>query len=110
MRVLLFGGRTYADGPYVFRVLDTFGPRVIIEGGARGADNLARAWAQHRGVPVETYRADWDTHPRAAGIIRNAEMLRDGRPDYGIGFPGGRGTADMARRIVAAGLPLIRLY
>ncbi len=49
------------------------------------------------------FRALWERHGRAAGVIRNQAML-----DYGIdlvlAFPGGRGTADMVRRARSAGV------
>lgn len=39
--------------------------------------------------------ADWKKHGKAAGPIRNGIMLRDGKPDMVVAFPGGRGTANM---------------
>jgi hypothetical protein len=53
---------------------------------------------------VETYEADWESHGRAAGPIRNAKMLIEGKPDYVIAFPGGYGTLDMKKKAIKAGL------
>lgn len=47
----------------------------IIEGGARGADRIAREVAVQLGLPYKTFNADWDTHGKAAGYIRNADMV-----------------------------------
>ena len=47
----------------------------LIEGGAKGVDALAKAWAVSNGVPVETYKADWARYGRGAGHRRNAEMV-----------------------------------
>ncbi|MBB4235073.1 hypothetical protein GGD57_001631 [Rhizobium esperanzae] len=77
---------------------------VLIEGEARGLDVRAKAWAQRRGIVVDPYPADWDNLGKAAGGIRNQWMIDDGKPDYGMVFPGGRGTADMRRRLIAAGI------
>lgn len=108
MRLLVCGGRDYADGDAVFRALDMAraerGVALVIHGAARGADTLAARWAAARGVPAQAFPADWETHGRAAGHIRNARMLREGRPDGVIAFPGGRGTADMIRQAEAAGV------
>ncbi len=52
----------------------------------------------------EVYEADWHEHGRAAGPIRNARMIAEGRPDLVIAFPGGRGTADMVSRARKAGI------
>lgn len=110
MRVLVCGGRDYDDAVTVDRVLDRVHSRrpitCVIHGGARGADSLAGAWAKRRGVRVEEYPADWKRYGRAAGMIRNAEMLRAGRPDRVVAFPGGRGTAGMKRLARTAGVPV----
>ena len=72
---------------------------VVIHGGARGADDLARQWGEISvGIEGVEFRADWTAHGKAAGMIRNQRMLDEGRPDLVVAFPGGRGTADMVRR------------
>lgn len=108
--VLVCGGRDYADCEHLFGVLDLIHRKrpidVIIHGNARGADSLAGAWAGSRGVGCMVFPADWQTHGKAAGAIRNQEMLDRGEPDSVIAFPGGRGTADMVRRARKAGIPV----
>ncbi|RVT89267.1 DUF2493 domain-containing protein [Rhodovarius crocodyli] len=107
-RVLVCGGRDYADRQRVFEVLDEYRDRaeVLIDGGAEGADMLAEQWAMSRDVPMLTFRADWQRHGRAAGPIRNGQMLAQGKPTLVIAFPGGRGTADMVRQARTAGVPV----
>ena len=101
------------DWDWLFRELDALhtarGVTAIISGCARGADTLGIEWAEARGMEVARFPADWETHGRAAGPIRNQQMLDDGKPDLVIAFPGGRGTADMVRRARAAGVELILL-
>jgi hypothetical protein len=106
MRVIVCGGRDYNDPDHVFRVLTGIGPTEVIEGGASGADAFAKAWALQRGVQIRTVFADWQKHGRAAGPIRNGEMLKL-NPDAVVAFPGGRGTADMVRQAKAAGIKVI---
>lgn len=111
-RVLIFGGREFDDVAAVERTLTPlhrlFHFSAVIEGEAVGADTLARDWAQLNGIPVEPHFANWDLFGARAGTIRNARMLREGNPKLGIGFPGGPGTADMARRLKAADVPIIQ--
>jgi len=106
--ILVTGGRNYSDRGTVYAVLDRahakHGIALLIEGGATGADTLARDWATDRGVPVRTFPADWKTHGKAAGPIRNRQMLTDGKPDWVIAFPGGRGTANMVQQAREAGV------
>jgi len=76
----------------------------IIEGGAKGADSMAREWAKVYDIPLETYRADWVQYLRRAGPIRNQRMVDEAKPHCVIAFPGGAGTDDMKRRARRAGI------
>lgn len=118
MRVLVCGGRDYADRAAVSRALAPYKPmpittcveHVIIHGGCRtGADALADEWCDVFGVRKRVYAADWKKYGKAAGPIRNARMLAEGWPDVVIAFPGGRGTDDMVRQAKAAGVPVVRV-
>lgn len=106
-RLLVCGGRAYANRNVLFAALDEIRQRfrdrglVVIQGGARGADALAAAWARDRGVRCETYMADWDREGLAAGRHRNQRMLMGGRPELCLAFPGDNGTADMVTRCLA---------
>ena len=77
--------------------MDSIEPSVVIHGGARGADQLAGAWAKERQVSYKTYPAQWDRYGKSAGFRRNEQMLNEGNPDLIIAFPGGNGTAHMMR-------------
>jgi hypothetical protein len=79
---------------------------VIIEGEARGADILAREWAKARNIPHIPCKADWDRLGKAAGLIRNRQMLDDHRPHFVLAFPGGTGTAHMCKIARAAKVPV----
>lgn len=117
MRVLVTGGRDYADRQAVFHELDALqskhGYLVVIQGGANGADSFARMWCCQKKqcdmVMMINVPADWRTHGKAAGPIRNQAMLDECRPNLVLAFPGGRGTADMVRRAEAAGVPVTRI-
>jgi predicted Rossmann-fold nucleotide-binding protein len=109
MRILVCGGRHYADAVLVALALDTvqkkYGIDIIIHGAAGGADALASAWARGHDIPEDRHPADWLRHNRMAGPIRNQAMLET-KPDAVVAFPGGTGTADMIRRAKAAGVPV----
>lgn len=109
MRVLVCGGRDFGDAPWLFRTLDDFNLKsrfsLLMHGAAKGADSLADNWARSRGVPVESYPADWLLHGRSAGPIRNRQMMLVGRPELVIAFPGGKGTDDMTKLAKKAGVP-----
>ena len=110
MRVLVCGGRDYADADRMATVLDALHATApftaLIYGMARGADDLAKMWATARGVGRLGFPAQWEKYGKQAGPMRNARMLEKGKPDLVIAFPGGRGTADMMRQAKAAGVPV----
>ena len=106
-RVLVCGGRDFDGYAYLKSVLDLLPPdpnRVFCHGGARGADSLAGRYCKEHGLPCEVFYADWNQHGKAAGYIRNQQMVTEFKPDVVIAFQGGRGTADMVRRAKKAGI------
>lgn len=102
MKVLVCGGRKFGNAQHVWYALHALnedrGVDQVIHGGTSGADTLAGEWARANGVPERVFRADWARYGRAAGPIRNQEMLLHGKPDLVLAFPGGRGTEDMVDR------------
>ena len=97
MRVLICGHRGFTDSARMEQELSRFNITEVIEGEARGADTLARLWAERRGIPVHKFPAKWSAYGRAAGPIRNKEMLTVGKPEMVIAFlaPDSKGTANM---------------
>lgn len=115
-RVLVCGGRYYDNRERLFEVLDkalqaaTLAGRsfTLVHGGARGADSLSHTWASMRkeSIDVRVYEADWKTHGRAAGPIRNKKMLTFEQPHVIIAFKGGNGTAHMMKIGRESGIPV----
>jgi hypothetical protein len=85
------------------------GPITVIEGGANGADLLARSCATQLGMDVEEYAAEWSRYGKAAGPRRNQAMLDSAihqvlafHPDLSKS----KGTRDMVQRAAQAGVPV----
>ena len=93
----------------------------LLHGGARGADRAIGRAAFQLGWSVEVLPADWRRHGRAAGPIRNRELLElaISRAEalssaaapasvLVVAFPGGAGTASLVReaRRLAAHAPV----
>jgi hypothetical protein len=112
MIVLVCGGRDFTDYNWLANTLEAaivYGKMditQIIHGNARGADRLADRWASKMGIPCRRFDADWKTHRRKAGPIRNQQMIDEGKPDLVIAFPGPPGTADMTARAKRHGIPV----
>ncbi len=81
----------------------------VMPSDARGADTLARQAARDLGLMVREFPANWKRYGKAAGMIRNQEML-----DYlltaeqclvlAFPLPLSRGTWDMIQRAKRAGI------
>jgi hypothetical protein len=128
VRALVCGGRDYTNWPFFSATLGrllsdyyVYNPTVnapygnwcwdlvIISGKAPGADTMAEQWALLNYVSAEIYPADWESHGKRAGYLRNKQMLEEGHPDLVIAFPGGKGTAMMVRLAKDAGVNVIEV-
>lgn len=111
MRVLFCGSRNWTDQVAILNALNELpADTVIIHGGARGADEMAGKMAEDiLGLEVEVYEADWERYGRAAGPIRNKQMLDEGKPGLVIAFlkPGSKGTKHMIKIAREAKIPTI---
>jgi predicted polyphosphate/ATP-dependent NAD kinase len=92
MKVIVTGGRTYDNASKIKEVLDNLNPTLIVQGGATGADALAKIYAEQNSIPFKTYQADWEKHGRSAGPIRNNIMVLENQDATVVAFPGGSGT------------------
>lgn len=128
-RLLVCGGRSFGRAAFLFRTLDQLHAehqfRDFMQGGASGADALAKGWARtHPEIVRWQCKTDWNdlSHPDAvikvrpdgskydarAGLRRNTRML-EWLPDLVVAFPGGDGTADMMRQARAAGVEVMEV-
>lgn len=119
MRVLITGSREGQDQAYIWSVLDeVFDKRpnrreifLIVHGGAKGADTMARLWASGRrrdgelSIYHEMHQARWiqgGKFVKAAGHQRNQRMV-DAGADLVLAFwdgksDGTRGCIEAAER------------
>ncbi len=79
MKVIIAGGRTFADRDLLFDKCDEINKDCmdvteVVSGKARGADTLGEEWAKHRHLPVSEFPANWSKYNKAAGYIRNQKM------------------------------------
>lgn len=122
-RIIVTGWRdaTPEDGAYVASVLHVAvrrplavgRPVVIVQGKCPrgGVDLAAESWAEATlGVTNEPRPADWKGRGKAAGPIRNGEMVAAGA-EICLAFPGpgSSGTWDCIRQAADAGIH-VRIY
>jgi hypothetical protein len=115
MKLLVTGDREWLDVERVVEVLEQFpAGTILVHGACRGADNTCAAVAEALGFELRPFPADWRGLGRAAGHIRNQQMLdvehKEEEPiDLCLAFhdniDASKGTADMLRRVAKAGIP-----
>lgn len=77
MKVAVVGSRTFNDFALLRKTLDTLYPNIslIVSGGAKGADSFAERYAKEEGISTLIFKPDWKTHGKAAGFIRNKDIV-----------------------------------
>jgi len=115
-RVIVAGSRSFNDYAVLRMACDKLLARkkhthtiVIISGMAKGADTIGEQYAHERGYTVERFPADWQQYGKAAGPIRNRQMVDNA--DALIVFWDGQsaGTRNMIMMAKKKGLA-VRIY
>lgn len=123
MRILVTGSRDWTDREAIEEGITGYWwdagcsrDVTVIHGHCpRGADRIADevctgATVLGEPVIVERHPAEWDTHGKAAGFIRNQQMVDLGA-DVCLAFikGGSKGATDCANRAESAGIPTVRI-
>jgi predicted Rossmann fold nucleotide-binding protein DprA/Smf involved in DNA uptake len=106
LRVAIVGSRAFPtdDLALVDMFVDMLPPgTTIVSGGAAGVDRRAEARAKQRGLSVEIIKPNWDQFGRAAGPIRNKEIVN--KSDMVVAFWDGKsiGTLHTIKRTEQVG-------
>jgi hypothetical protein len=77
MKTIIAGSRTIEDYTTVLDAVKQSGFTIteIVSGTARGVDRLGERYGEEHGIPIERFPADWDTHGKRAGYLRNETMI-----------------------------------
>ena len=108
-RVVVCGGTDFNDRTLCFETLSELLSEKreieIISGHARGADALGEEYAHEHSIELTLFPADWSRYGRAAGPIRNSQMIEYAQEANAlvVAFwngksPGTKNTIDLAKR------------
>ena len=79
VRLAVVGSRTFDEYPLLKKKLDDMRKRYavveIVSGGAKGADSLAARYARENEIPLTELKPDWTRYGRAAGVLRNTDIV-----------------------------------
>lgn len=124
MRVLCCGDRNWTSYEIIRKELEKFPKDTeIIQGCANGADKMSANIAKSLGLKFISskdnndiinnpgFPADWKKYGRAAGPIRNKQMLDEGKPDLVLAFhtdiKNSKGTKNMIQQAKDRGIKII---
>lgn len=96
-RVIVAGSRNINDYDFVVNAIKSFNVKIdeLVCGMAKGPDMLAHRWAKENNIKITEFYPDWDKHGKAAGIIRNREMMKYADALLAIWDGKSRGTDNM---------------
>lgn len=82
VKLAIVGSRSITDDKFVNRILNCykfmFGlPIKVISGGAKGIDSIGEAWADKLNIEKQIFLPDWDNNGKAAGFIRNEDIIKN---------------------------------
>jgi hypothetical protein len=106
MRVIIAGGRDYHNYDTVLEAIkeSQFNITTVVSGGAAGVDAMGEKYAEDMNLRLNVYNADWATHGRAAGPIRNRKMSENADALIAIWDGKSRGTRNMIETATKRGL------
>ena len=108
MRLAVVGTRDYHDYSRFKNTLDTMEKiSVLISGGAKGADSLAEVYAKEKNIELKRLVPDWSKYGRAAGMIRNKDIIAEA--EYVVAFWDGKskGTKHSIELAKKKGVPIL---
>jgi len=77
MRLAIIGSRTFNDYNLLRKSIHIFNTEIdcIISGGAKGADSLAKQFAEEWHIEYVEFPAEWNKYGKAAGFRRNHDIV-----------------------------------
>ena len=75
MQVAVIGSRGFDDYELVSKTLSNIDITLLISGGAKGADSLGERYANENNIETLIFKPDWEKHGKAAGMIRNTDIV-----------------------------------
>lgn len=106
MNVIIAGGRDYHNYETLLEAIEEaqFEITTVVSGGAKGVDALGEQYAEEQDLNLKIFRADWETHGRAAGPIRNRKMAENADALIAVWDGKSRGTKNMIETAQKLGL------
>jgi hypothetical protein len=94
MKVAVVGSRTFNNYELLYKTLNKLEISLLISGSANGADKLGEQYANENNIPTKIFLPDWEKHGKAAGFIRNTDIINEAELVVAFWDQSSRGTKD----------------
>lgn len=97
-KVAVVGSRSFTDYEKLNKTLSDYhaktGITLVVSGGAAGADSMAERFARENNISTSIHKPDWKKYGRAAGFIRNKDIIAECDVCFAFWDGSSRGTAN----------------
>ena len=97
MKISIVGSRSFNDfdllEKFILSKINLNNIKEIISGGAKGADTLASQFAKKHNLKLTEFLPEWKKYGKAAGIIRNKEIIQNSNVVFAFWDGKSKGTA-----------------
>lgn len=116
MKLAIVGSRNFHDyqlflkhvnEALIYWKLDLYDFEEIVSGGCRGTDLLAERLANDYNVKMTIFSPDWNKHGRAAGILRNNDIVNHANAMIAFPSKDSVGTYDSIRKAQLKQIPIV---
>jgi hypothetical protein len=94
MKVAVIGSRGFNNYDLVKKTLSNIEITLLVSGGADGADSLGEQYAIENNIETKIFLPDWEKNKRAAGMIRNTDIVNESEVVVAFWDGTSRGTLD----------------
>jgi hypothetical protein len=100
------GSRNFNNRDYLNSVLNYYSSSISLVkvGDAKGLDSMVIQYCQERSIPYQVLIADWKTHGKAAGPIRNIEIINGTTLLLAFPAPDSKGTINAMNYAFKSGI------
>ena len=114
MKLIIAGSRDYfpSENSIIRFLVEKNIPKVkeLVCGMCSGVDMCGKNWADNYEIPIKEFPADWKTHGKAAGPIRNKEMAKYADALLLIWDGKSRGSANMKQEMKKLNKPIYEVF
>lgn len=77
MKLAVVGSRSFCNEVLLEKTLESYKGKikVVVSGGAKGADAMAESWAKKNSVETLVFKPDWQKYGKGAGPVRNRDII-----------------------------------